>query len=97
MHSCSVYSENDILVSCQSSNGFSKAVSAAGLVDQWRLFVDGETGYLRSGDVDAFAEAMAQLVSDLPNAQRMGEAGRRRIQRCFAMTVLDNSWNDIKT
>ena len=36
------------------------------------------------GDVDALADAMAQLASDRPRAESMGRAARRRVERVFS-------------
>jgi phosphatidylinositol alpha-1,6-mannosyltransferase len=43
--------------------------------------VDGETGVLVNGEsVDEIATALAALLADRPRLQRMGEAGRRRVE-----------------
>jgi glycosyltransferase involved in cell wall biosynthesis len=48
------------------------------------LVVHGKTGLLvPPGDVDALADALAQLLSDSERAGRMGDAGRARVQREF--------------
>jgi glycosyltransferase involved in cell wall biosynthesis len=45
----------------------------------------GEAGLLVSfGDVDALADAMAQLATDRPRAEAMGRAARRRVERVFS-------------
>ena len=36
------------------------------------------------GDVDALADAMAQLATDRPRAVSMGRAARRRVERVFS-------------
>jgi len=44
--------------------------------------VDGETGILVDGaDVASVADAVASLLGDPVRAQRMGEAGRARVER----------------
>jgi phosphatidyl-myo-inositol dimannoside synthase len=45
------------------------------------VVVDGQTGVLVNGEsVDEIATALAALVADQPRLQRMGEAGRRRVE-----------------
>lgn len=53
--------------------------------------VDGETGFLVKGDEDeALAERIAVLIQDTELRHRMGEAGRRRVEREFTLTTLIN-------
>ncbi len=53
------------------------------------VVADGETGLLVPfGDVDALAAAIDRLLSDPKTAQRMGEAGRRRLEEQFTFTRL---------
>lgn len=48
------------------------------------LVVHGETGLLvPPGDVEALTAGLAQLLADPERSRRMGEAGRRRVQREF--------------
>jgi alpha-1,3/alpha-1,6-mannosyltransferase len=46
--------------------------------------VEGETGFLRPPEPEAFAEAAARLLADPAAAARMGEAGRARIAAHFS-------------
>jgi len=49
------------------------------------LVVNGQTGYVVSqGDVDSLARAMVTLVADKQLRQRMGQAGRERIEHEFS-------------
>ncbi len=54
-----------------------------------------ETGLLvNPEDVDAVADAVATLLLDAPRAQKMGEAGRARVEKelnwaCFTRGVLE--------
>jgi len=46
--------------------------------------IDGETGVLVNGrDVSAVADAVATLLSDPALAERMGKAGRERVERFY--------------
>ncbi len=57
------------------------ASEVGGLQD---LVLHGETGrLLHVGDVPAWAVALEQTIADPEEAQRMGEAGRRRVQESF--------------
>jgi glycosyltransferase involved in cell wall biosynthesis len=48
--------------------------------------VDGETGRLiPAGDLDAFAAASIELLSDAPSRRRMGAAGRERIRHRWSL------------
>lgn len=47
--------------------------------------VDGETGYLRPPEPDAWATAAAALLSDVKLRQQFGEAGRNRVDNCFSL------------
>jgi glycosyltransferase involved in cell wall biosynthesis len=52
------------------------------------LVVDGETGLLvPPDDVDALADALAQVLADPGLARRMGEAGRTRVERDFSLAA----------
>jgi alpha-1,3/alpha-1,6-mannosyltransferase len=46
--------------------------------------VDGETGFLCAPTPDAFADALARLVTDPACAARLGRAGRRRVANEFS-------------
>jgi glycosyltransferase involved in cell wall biosynthesis len=51
------------------------------------LVLHGHTGYVvPQGDVDRLAHAMVTLVADKQLRQRMGQAGRERIEREFSFT-----------
>jgi glycosyltransferase involved in cell wall biosynthesis len=51
------------------------------------LVLHGHTGYVvPQGDVDQLAHAMVTLVADKQLRQRMGQAGRERIEREFSFT-----------
>jgi glycosyltransferase involved in cell wall biosynthesis len=51
--------------------------------------VDGQTGLLvASGDADALASAMLELLNDPARRQQMGEAGRARVDKCFGVDRL---------
>ena len=53
------------------------------------LVVDGETGILvPPGDVGALATALDALLADPPRARRLGEAGRRRVERAFTLEAM---------
>jgi len=48
--------------------------------------VEGETGYLTSvGDAQALAQAIQRLVEDPDLRQRMGKAGRQRVERKYSL------------
>jgi glycosyltransferase involved in cell wall biosynthesis len=65
------------------------ASSVGGLLD---LVVDGETGLLvPPGDVVALRAALARLLGDRELRQRLGEAGRRRIEQHFAWPAVVES------
>lgn len=49
--------------------------------------VDGVTGFLTPRDPSVFAARLEQLVSDDGQAQRMGAAGRREVERRWAWGV----------
>ena len=50
------------------------------------VVVDGETGFLtRSGRTDDLAEALGRLVADARLRERLGDAGRRRVEERFAL------------
>ena len=51
------------------------------------LVLNGQTGYVvPQGDVEGMAHAMVSLVADKQLRQRMGQAGRERIEREFSFT-----------
>jgi alpha-1,3/alpha-1,6-mannosyltransferase len=47
--------------------------------------VDGETGFLRSPEPAAYADAVARLLSEPATADRLGSAGRRRVEQSFSL------------
>ena len=48
--------------------------------------VEGETGYLTPvGDAEALADKMRMLLEDASLRQRLGKAGRRRVETCFSI------------
>lgn len=50
------------------------------------VVVDGETGFLvPAGDAAALADAVVRLLEDLSLSQRMGSAGRRRVEEHFSI------------
>lgn len=50
------------------------------------IVADGETGFLcPPGDVDALANAIARLLCDAPERERLGTAGRRRLDSEFSV------------
>jgi glycosyltransferase involved in cell wall biosynthesis len=60
-------------------------VVAPGSAGPAEIVVDGETGLLYPpGDVDAAASAVLSLVSDPALANRLGAAGRRRVEERFS-------------
>ncbi len=51
------------------------------------MIVDGETGLLvPPGDADALAQAIARLAEDRPMRERMGRAGRCRVEEHFSLS-----------
>lgn len=63
-----------------------KPVVASAVGGTPEVVADGETGLLvPAGDVDALAAALARLVGDPELAQRMGAAGRARVEREFSL------------
>ncbi len=51
--------------------------------------IDGETGLLVDGrDVEQVADAVAELLADPERAQRMGAAGRARVERAHAWPAI---------
>jgi glycosyltransferase involved in cell wall biosynthesis len=50
------------------------------------IVVDGETGQLvPPGDPAALADAIAAMVKDPARAERLAQAGRERVERCFSL------------
>lgn len=65
-----------------------KPVVATAVGGTPELVVDGETGLLvPPGDVDALADALAQLLGDPGQRRRMGDAGRVRAEREFSLAA----------
>lgn len=57
-----------------------RAVVASDVGELPAAVLDGETGTIvPSGDVDALADALERILDDADAAQRLGEAGRRRV------------------
>src|SRR5262245_24766334 len=51
--------------------------------------VDGQTGILLRGrDADGIGAALKRLIEDPPYARRLGENGRRHVQRNFSMAQM---------
>jgi len=71
------------------------ATRHAGIKD---VVIEGETGFLvDEGDVDGMAEYMIQLAENPELAQKLGEAGRKRIEEHFSLEQsLNNLWTIIK-
>ncbi len=67
------------------------ASRATGCVD---ATIDGETGLLVNvGDVDELANALERLIADEPLRQRLGEAGRARVETLFSeQRLLEKHW-----
>jgi len=60
------------------------------------VVVDGVTGYLvPSGDVTAFASRTIELLLDRDLRKRMGEAGRRRVERHFQLQDVANRYQEV--
>ena len=58
--------------------------------------VDGETGYLvESGDVATFAAKVLGLLDDPALRDRIGEAGRRRVETCFSTAAASTAHTGI--
>ena len=51
-----------------------------------QIVVDGESGFLANG-VEAWSERLSQLVEDVALRQRMGIAGRRRVETTYCLQV----------
>lgn len=55
---------------------------------------DGETGFLRPDDPGAWAAAVGRLLEDKSLKQRMGEAGRKRVEERFSLKAFGQTLND---
>jgi glycosyltransferase involved in cell wall biosynthesis len=88
----------DVMVSASDTEGLSnvilEAMAAARPVVATRvggtpeLVIDGVTGYLTpAGAVDAMADRITDVLSDLPGAKAMGAAGRRRAESEFSLSA----------
>ena len=63
-----------------------RAVICSRAIGQTDLVVDGETGmYVPPGDVQALRKAIEYLLNHPEEAQRMGNAGRRRVEQEFSL------------
>jgi len=51
------------------------------------IVVDGETGFLAAPAPQAFAAAVAHVITDSAGAARMGMAGRRRVRERFSLAA----------
>ena len=61
-----------------------KPIVATDVGDNSRVIVDGETGLLvDSGDVEALARAIEELLSDEAERRRLGDAARARFEQEF--------------
>ena len=66
-----------------------KPVVATGVGGTPEAVVDGETGLLvPPGDVGALAETLDAVLADAALAQRLGEAGRRRVEERFTAAAM---------
>jgi glycosyltransferase involved in cell wall biosynthesis len=60
------------------------------------VVADGETGVLcQPGDVDSFAESLSALVGNPDRMQRLGTAGRRRLEDCFTIERMVDETIDV--
>jgi glycosyltransferase involved in cell wall biosynthesis len=60
------------------------------------VVVDGETGYLvPAGDVSAFASRTVTLLLDRELRKRMGEEGRRRVERNFLLRDVAKRYEEV--
>jgi glycosyltransferase involved in cell wall biosynthesis len=60
------------------------------------LIVEGETGLLvPRGDVDGLADALVRLIEDEGSAERMGAAGRRRLEANFTVSRMVDGYLDV--
>jgi len=74
----------------------SKPVVATAVDGNVEQVVDGETGLLvPPADGDALAGALLKLARDRAKARRMGEAGRRRVEREFPVARMVASYLDL--
>ena len=57
---------------------------------------DGVEGYLvQPGDIDRLSECLARLLGDADLRRRMGEAGRRKVERLFSADVVIPQFEDV--
>lgn len=56
--------------------------------------VDGETGFLRPDDPGAWGAAVGKLLEDDSLKQRMGQAGRARVEERFSLRAFGQTLND---
>ncbi len=67
----------------------SKAIIASNIGGPLDIIIDDQTGYLLPpGDADALAATLRQLLDDPGLRQRLGTAGRERVERFYADAVL---------
>ncbi|KAL5015982.1 hypothetical protein ScPMuIL_005571 [Solemya velum] len=56
--------------------------------------VDGDTGYLCEQEPDSFAEAMKKFVDDVSLKDRLGKAGRKRVEEKFSFNAFTKQLNE---
>jgi N-acetyl-alpha-D-glucosaminyl L-malate synthase BshA len=60
------------------------------------VVVEGETGYLTSvGDIEAMAEKVKILLSDKILRMKMGESGRKRVEKHFNANIVVNKYEEL--
>jgi glycosyltransferase involved in cell wall biosynthesis len=60
------------------------------------IVVDGETGYLvPAGDAETLAQRIMELAADVGLRERMGRAGRARLQDCFSAEAMISRTGDL--
>lgn len=64
------------------------AVASGGPLETVR---DGETGFLRPGTAEGFADAMARMVRDPGLKATMGRAGHTHVRECFGLDAFSRT------
>lgn len=60
------------------------------------IVVDGETGYLvPAGDAESLAQRIMELTADASLRERMGRAGRARLESCFSAETMISRTDDL--
>ena len=73
-----------------------RPVVAAAAGGPLEIVVDGQTGFLTEpGNAEAHGEALCKLLADEQLQQRMGMAGRERVERCYSMEVFSQNLDEI--